>query len=133
MSQYQVHDVELSEPMLQCLLSEYLEDLAKSSRQKSMEFGERLKDDLATYRAALSAITEAVVYSTIACTAEDIADFSREVEAIRPLVDQDIQAMRQKIFMEGMRSGVDSVGMELATKLKLSDRVELFNQHAGHA
>lgn len=128
-----LHNIKLSEPMLQCLLSEYLDDLAKTDAQKSLEFGQRLESDGAAYRAALSALTEAVFCSTMACTAEIFEDFEHEVAVIRPLPDADIQHMRHKVFMEGMRSGVESIGMELANKLQLSSRVESFNVQGGHA
>ena len=120
--------IELSEPMLQCLLAEYLQEIGKAAPEKAGRLSERLQSDLAAYRGALQALTEAVVFSTLACVVEDFDDFAREADALRWLHDEDLQRMRQTVFMEGMRTGVESIGFDLANQMKLSERVEFFNR-----
>ena len=123
-------NIQISEPLLQAIMHEYIEKMRK--RKSTAAEAERLRVRWETqtdfYEAACRALCQAIVFSTLAGTASSDDDFERESDALGPIDDPEVSALRRDVFKAGIRCAVESIGPEMAKELNIAERVQIFER-----
>jgi hypothetical protein len=128
----ELQEIQISEPLMQAIMGEYMQDLRNRKKPHHAQTADRLlelwENDPVFYPLVRQAISEAVVFSTLACSASNFEDFEREASNLTPIEDPMLSALRHDIFVSGVRCAIESIGFEAAAQLKTSDRVAFFEK-----
>lgn len=124
----ELQDIEISEPLLQSIMGDYIDELRKKKPLRAELIESKWFGDISFYNQARQALSEAVILSTLACTATHTEDFENEMSNFHHIEDEIISCVRHDIFIAGVRCAVETIGFEQAQKMKVNERVALFER-----
>ncbi len=128
----ELQEIHISEALMQAIMGEYVQELRTRKRPQYSQTAEKLleswENDPDFYPQVRQAISEAIIFSTLACSASNFEDFEREASNLAPIEDATLSALRRDIFVSGVRCAIETIGFEAAQQLKTSDRVAFFER-----
>lgn len=123
-------NIQISEPLLQAIMHEYIEKMRKlkSTAADAERLRVRWETQTDFYEDACRALCQAIVFSTLAGTASTSDDFERESQALSPIDDPVVSSLRSDVFRAGIRCAVESIGPKMAKEINISERVQIFDR-----
>ena len=122
----ELRNVNVSEPLLQSIMHEYIDKLRSRKSTDAERLQIRWETDRGFYANACKALSEAIVFSTLAGAASKKEDFLREAKNLAPIDDSMISMLRSDVFKAGVDCVVETIGEDVAKVMNVAERVEIF-------